>query len=125
MLKEIGQMDARIHFGRMKRGMIMRHGLIFRLLVISTALVLPGSVEARSGHYAGSFRNGNGHPGGGVTSHFRGTHAWLGADTAGTSHRFDAGGHEGSGWYHRAWGGTMAPGWGYGFSPNLGGSGGP
>jgi len=58
------------------------------------------------------------------TSRVGGTGAWLAASSAGTNHRFDAGGHEGSGWYHRGWGGTMAPGWGYGFGPNLGGSGG-
>ncbi len=29
-------------------------------------------------------------------------------------------GHE-SGWYHRGFGGTLGPGWGYGFGANLGG----
>ncbi len=35
--------------------------------------------------------------------------------------RFD--GHEISGWYQRSFGGTLNPGWGYNFGPNLGGLG--
>jgi hypothetical protein len=33
------------------------------------------------------------------------------------------GGHQGSGWYQRGWGGTRDPGWGYRFGPTLGGFG--
>jgi hypothetical protein len=33
------------------------------------------------------------------------------------------GGHESSGWYQRSFGGTLNPGWGYNFGPNLGGLG--
>jgi hypothetical protein len=34
-----------------------------------------------------------------------------------------SGGHENSGWYQRGFGGTLNPGWGYNFGPNLGGLG--
>jgi hypothetical protein len=40
-----------------------------------------------------------------------------------TSHRYDLGGHQGSGWYQRGFGGNLNPGWGYGFGPQLGGPG--
>jgi hypothetical protein len=33
------------------------------------------------------------------------------------------GGHAGSGWYQPGFGGTLNPGWGYNFGPNLGGIG--
>jgi hypothetical protein len=33
------------------------------------------------------------------------------------------GGHESGGWYQRGFGGTLNPGWGYRFGPNLGGLG--
>jgi hypothetical protein len=119
MLKGIGDMHPHIRFRRIK------HGLTLSLLAISVAVALPGLAEARGGHDGGGFRHGNEHLGGGAASHFGETGAWLGAGSVGTNHRFDAGGHEGSGWYHRGWGGTMDPGWGYRFGPNLGGSGGP
>jgi hypothetical protein len=118
-VKGIGHMHSYIRFKRMK------HGLILSLLAMLVAVALPGLAEARGGHDGGGVRHGRGHPGGGAASRFGGTGAWLGAVSAGTNHRFNAGGHEGSGWYHRGWGGTMDPGWGYGFGPNLGGSGGP
>lgn len=31
-------------------------------------------------------------------------------------------GHQSNGWYQQGWGGTLNPGWGYNFGPNLGGS---
>jgi hypothetical protein len=48
-----------------------------------------------------------------------GTHS--GAGYSGTGHRFGLGGHQGSGWYQRGFGGNLNPGWGYGFGPQLGG----
>jgi len=100
----------------------LKHGLILSLLAMLMAVALPGLAGARAGHDGGGFRHGRVHPG--VASRFGGTGAWLGAASVGASHRFNPGGHEGSGWYHRGWGGTLGPGWGYGFGPNLGGSGG-
>jgi hypothetical protein len=102
-------MHSHIRFRRMK------HGLILSLLAMSVAVALPGLAEAGGGHDRAGF--GTGHLRGGAASRFGGTGAWRGALSAGTNHRFDAGGHEGSGWYHRGWGGTMTPGWGYGLSP--------
>jgi hypothetical protein len=108
-------MHSHIRFGRMKRGSTLS------LLAMLVAVALTGSAEARVSHDGSGFRHERAHPGGGAASRFGGTGAWLGA---GVNHRLDVGGHEGSGWYHRGWGGTMDPGWGYGFGPNLGGSGG-
>jgi hypothetical protein len=112
-------MHSHIRFRRMK------HGLILSLLAMLVAVALPELAQSRGGHDGGGVRHGRGHLGGGAASRFGGTGAWLGAVSAGANHRFNAGGHEGSGWYHRGWGGTRDPGWGYGFGPNLGGSGGP
>ena len=119
MLKGISHMHSHKRFRRMK------HQLILSSLAMLVAVALPGLAEARGGHDGGGFRHGSRYPGDGAASRFGGTGARLGTSSAGTNHRFDAGGHEGSGWYHRGWGGTMAPGWGYGFEPNLGGFGGP
>jgi hypothetical protein len=49
--------------------------------------------------------------------------ARLGGGYAGTSRRSGIGSQDGTGWYSRGFGGTLNPGWGYGFGPNLGGSG--
>ena len=49
--------------------------------------------------------------------------AKLGGGYAGTSRRSGIGSQAGTGWYSHGFGGTLNPGWGYGFSPNLGGSG--
>jgi len=46
-----------------------------------------------------------------------------GAGYAGTGHRYDLGGHQGSGWHQRGFGGNLNPGWGYNFGPQLGGVG--
>jgi hypothetical protein len=46
-----------------------------------------------------------------------------GSGYPGTSHRYDFGGHQGSGWYQPGFGGNLNPGWGYGFGPQLGGPG--
>jgi hypothetical protein len=112
MLKEIGHMHSHKRFRRMK------HRLILSSLAILVAAALPGLAEARGGHSGGGFRHGGWHHGGGAASRFKETGTWLGASSAGTNHRFDAEGHEGNGWYHRGWGGTTAPGWGYGRGPN-------
>ncbi len=103
----------------------MKYGLILSLLALSVAIALPELAEARGGYDGGGVRHGRGHSGSGAASRLGGTGAWLGAVPAGTNHRSSFIGHEGSGWYYRGWGGTRAPGWGYGFGPNLGGSGGP
>ena len=49
--------------------------------------------------------------------------AKLGGGYAGTSRRSGIGSQVGTGWYSHGFGGTLNPGWGYGFGPNLGGSG--
>ena len=41
----------------------------------------------------------------------------------GISRRSGIGSGDSTGWYSRGFGGTLNPGWGYGFSPSLGGSG--
>jgi hypothetical protein len=112
MLNRFGHMHSHKRFRRMK------HRLMLSALATLVAVALPGLAEARGGRDGGGFRHGSWHPGGAAASRFGGTGAWLGASSAGTNHRFDAGGHEGSGWYHRGWGGTTAPGWGYGRGPN-------
>lgn len=39
---------------------------------------------------------------------------------AGISRQGGAGRPGGTGWYHRGFGGSLSPGWGYGFGPNPG-----
>jgi hypothetical protein len=53
----------------------------------------------------------------GVTSHFGQPAARLGSPSGG-----DYASHPHGGWYSRGFGGTLDPGWGYRFGPNLGGS---
>jgi hypothetical protein len=96
----------------------MKHRLVLSSLAILVAVALPGLAEARGGHDGGGFRHGGWHPGGGAASRFGETGARLGAGSAGTNHQFNAGGHEGNGWHQLGWGGTTAPGWGYGRGPN-------
>jgi len=103
MLKGIGHMHSHKRFRRMK------HRLILSALAMLVAVALPGLAEARGGRDGGGFRHGSWHPGGAAASRFGGTGAWLGASSAGTNHRFDAGGHEGSGWYHRGWAARRLP----------------
>jgi hypothetical protein len=112
MSKGIGHMHSHKCFRCMKRRLILSS------LATLVAVALPGYAAARGGHDGGGLRHGSRHPRGEAASRFRGTGAWLGASSTGTNHRFDAGGHEGSGWNHRGWGGTTAPGWGYGLGPN-------
>jgi hypothetical protein len=84
-----------------------------------------GSVSHRLSHRGGAGHSAVGHSAvghSGVASRIGGLGALPGAGYAGTLRRFDAGGHESSGWYQRGWGGTLDPGWGYGFGPSLGGS---
>jgi hypothetical protein len=45
----------------------------------------------------------------------------AGGSATGANLPLHSGGHERSGWYQRGFGGTLNPGWGYGFGPNLGG----
>jgi hypothetical protein len=47
----------------------------------------------------------------------------AGSPTAGAYALPRLGGHESSGWYQHSFGGTLNPGWGYNFGPNLGGLG--
>jgi hypothetical protein len=47
----------------------------------------------------------------------------AGSPAAGANAPPRFGGHDGSGWYQRGFGGTLNPGWGYNFGPNLGGLG--
>jgi hypothetical protein len=113
----------------MRRYIILRKfGLAFAAtLAISAASSAAGAAEGGGGasHRLISHRGGAvghsvaGHPG--VASRIGGLGALPGAGYAGTLHRFDAGGHESSGWYQRGWGGTLDPGWGDNFGPSLGG----
>ena len=59
----------------------------------------------------------------GAPSHSGAPGTRSGAGYAGTGHHYDLGGHQGSGWYQRGFGGNANPGWGYGFGPQLGGPG--
>jgi hypothetical protein len=54
---------------------------------------------------------------------FAGAGARRGGGYAGTSRPSSIGSLDGTGWYSRGFGGTLNPGWGYGFSPKLGGLG--
>jgi hypothetical protein len=78
--------------------------------------------DATVGHNGGQFTTRE------VTSarhmHTSGAYgARLGGGYAGTSRRNAIGSQDGAGWYSRGFGRTLNPGWGYGFGPNLGGSG--
>jgi len=59
----------------------------------------------------------------GATSRSGASGARPGGGYAGTNPRNGSGSHESGGWYQRGWGGTLNPGWGYGFGTNLGGVG--
>ncbi len=103
--------------------MLHKIGVAFAVIVNGTTPALTGAAAATSGvSGAVGFGHGSGQRSGSV-AHF-GTPTHLG----GIGPRLGSGphgamGHEGSGWYHRGWGGTLDPGWGYGFGHNLGGSG--
>jgi hypothetical protein len=114
----------------MRRNIMLRK---FRLAIAATLAISAASCATAAaaggggvGHRLISHRGGAvgyfvaGHSG--VASRIGGPGALPGAGYAGTLRRFDAGGHESSGWYQRGWGGTLDPGWGYGFGPSLGGS---
>jgi len=111
--------------------MLRKLAIAFAATVVLGAA--PGATDAASAATFGGFGRGGvshglGHRSGimdrsGAAGRVGGGGARLGAGYAGMNHRYGAGGHEGSGWYYRGWGGTMSPGWGYGFGPNLGGSG--
>jgi hypothetical protein len=47
----------------------------------------------------------------------------AGGPATGANLPLHSGGRESSGWYQSGFGGTLNPGWGYGFGPNLGGLG--
>jgi hypothetical protein len=114
----------------MRRNIILRKfGLAFAAtLAMSAASSGTGAAAGGGGasHRLISHRGGAvghsvaGHSG--VASRIGGLGALPGAGYTGTLRRFDAGGHESSGWYQRGWGGTLDPGWGYNFGPSLGGA---
>lgn len=114
----------------MRRNIMLRKfGLAFgAALAISAASGATGAVAGGGGasHRLISYRGGAvGHSAVGhseAASRIGGPGASPRAGYTGTLHRFDAGGHESSGWYQRGWGGTLNPGWGYNFGPSLGGS---
>lgn len=74
------------------------------------------ALNAGLGHNGTRLRSGEANHHGGS-----GLRPGSGYGHASSPHGF--GSHQGSGWYQRGWGGTLNPGWGYGFGPNLGGSG--
>jgi len=99
-------------------------------LVIVSGLHDPASAGSLDGFSAGGSgstyglgrQSGATSPSGGTSrSGALGTRS--GAGYAGTGHRYDLGGHQGSGWYQRGVGGNLNPGWGYNFGPQLGGPG--
>ncbi len=114
----------------MRRNIILRKfGLAFAAtLAMSAASSGTGAAAGGGGasHRLISHRGGAvghsvaGHSG--VASRIGGLGALPGAGYTGTLRRFDAGGHESSGWYQRGWGGTLDPGLGYNFGPSLGGA---
>jgi len=95
----------------------------------------PGRADAASATVSGEFAVGGGgfgrspaHRGGaalqpGAASRSGGSGARPGGGYAGTNPGYGSGSHESGGWYQRGWGGTLSPGWGYGFGTNLGGLG--
>jgi hypothetical protein len=99
-------------------------------LTIVSGLQEPASAGSLDGFSAGGSEStyGLGRQGGATGSSGAasrsgalGTHS--GAGYSGTGHRFGLGGHQGSGWYQRGFGGNLNPGWGYNFGPQLGGPG--
>jgi hypothetical protein len=99
-------------------------------LTVVSGLHDPASAGSLDGFSAGGsgYTYGLGHQSGATGSSGAasrsgalGTHS--GAGYAGTGHRYDLGGRQGSGWYQRGFGGNLNPGWGYGFGPQLGGPG--
>jgi hypothetical protein len=79
-------------------------------------------VEVGGDGFAGGLARHRGAAGrSGAAHRFGGTATRFGGGYAGTSLRYDALGS--SGWHQGGWGGTLNPGIGYGFGPQLGGSG--
>ena len=89
--------------------------------VIPAAAATPGGMPAAG---SGALHSGLGHYGTSLRSG-RANRYGSGLRDGGYGHTslpHDFGGHQG-GWYQRGWGGTLNPGWGYQFGPNLGGFG--
>jgi hypothetical protein len=102
--------------------------MLRKLAIAFVTIVVLGIAPAATGAaWAGAFGEMGGHGLGyrsGITGRSRpASHLEPGGGYAGINHRYGSLGHESSGWYNRGWGGTTSPGWGYGFGPNLGGSG--
>jgi len=113
--------------------------MLRRLAIAFTATVAianaPGRADAASATVSGEFAGGGGgfsrslpHRSGGAlrsgaANRFGESAARAGSGYAGTNPRVGSGSHDNGGWYQRGWGGTLSPGWGYGFGTNLGGVG--
>jgi hypothetical protein len=110
--------------------MLRKLAIVFAAIVALGVASGPGGTAscASAGEFGGGSGRVVGHHSGaigqsGAASRFVGSGARSGAGYAGTSHRHDGLGHESSGWHQPGFGGTLNPGWGYGFGPQLGGSG--
>jgi hypothetical protein len=92
-------------------------------LSISASAAPPGvsaaggdTLDTGLGHHGARLRSGE-------ANHYGGSGLRPGNGYGRTNSTHDLGSPPSSGWYQRGWGGTLNPGWGYGFGPNMGGSG--
>jgi opacity protein-like surface antigen len=74
------------------------------------------TLNAGLGHHGTRLRSGE-------ANHSGGSGLRPGSGYGHTNSTHDLGSHQSGGWYQRGWGGTLNPGWGYNFGPNLGGPG--
>ncbi len=107
--------------------MYSRLAVVFAITAASAAAPGPGvAASATFGNGGSSLSRGLGHYGGAGAFRSGGHSGGLGlrpSSRYGDIGRPGFTGHPSSGWYQRGWGGTLNPGWGYNFGPNLGGSG--
>jgi hypothetical protein len=101
--------------------------MVAAVVLVVSGLHVPASAGSLDGVSAGGsgYTYGLGRQSGasGATGRSGALGTRSGAGYAGAGHRYDLGGHQGSGWYQRGFGGNLNPGWGYNYGPQLGGPG--
>jgi hypothetical protein len=90
------------------------------VVLLAAALMTPSALAAGLGGHSVRFTGFVSHSY--SANHVAGLHE-FGGHYARTPGRYGNLGSARGGWYHQGFGGTLSPGWNYGFAPRLGGIG--
>lgn len=119
---------AAFRFARKSRCMMVREGACVLAVAATLAaggITYPVAVAASAGHSDGGAAGEIRHRSGPVVRYEPAPRASRGGAAGGGAYAGTTGHHDfgrdSGGWHQPGWGGTLNPGWDYGFGPRLGG----